>query len=268
MSSPKPSSVRVVRDAHLKWQPLSTMRVSPLAQRDLNPARVDRLIATFDPEEFGTPTVNERDGVVYIIDGQHRIAAAREALGDDQQIQCWTYVGLSEDEEAEKFLKLNDYLAVSAMSKFRVAVTAGRERETDIDRIVRAAGCVVSNDKIEGAIGAVGTLGRVYDRAGGVVLGRTVRIVHAAYGDPGLEAPVIDGIGMLCQRYNGELDDDRAVERLASAAGGVNGLIGRAENLRRQTGNAKAHCVAAAAVETINRGKGGAKLTDWWKATA
>lgn len=41
-------------------------------------------------------------------------------------------------------------------------------------------------------------------------------------------------------------------------------LLGQAENIRRQTGNQKRHCVAAAAVEILNAGKGGRKLPTWW----
>jgi hypothetical protein len=70
----------------------------------------------------------------------------------------------------------------------------------------------------------------------------------------------------LCQRYNGELDDKVAVDRLSKAHGGVNGLLNRCEVLRKQLGQPKAHCVAAAAVEVINRGRGGKKLGDWWKS--
>jgi hypothetical protein len=56
---------------------------------------------------------------------------------------------------------------------------------------------------------------------------------------------------------------------LSSAHGGVKGLLNAAENLRNMTGNPKAHCVAAAAVNIVNRGRGGKKLPDWWKgATA
>jgi hypothetical protein len=262
------SANRAQRDAHLKWQPLSLMRTSDVAQRQLNQSRVDYLIANFDPEDFGTPTVSERDGFGWVMDGQHRIAAAKVSLGEDQMVQCWTYTGLTEEDEAERFLKLNNTLHVSAHSRFRVAVTANRARETDIDRVVRANGLVVSQDKIDGAVGAVGTLGRVYDRGGAKTLGRTLRIVHSAYGDSGLEAPVIDGIGLVCQRYNGSLDDDVAIERLASSAGGVVNLLARAETIRRQTGNAKSHAVAAAAVEVINRGRGGKKLPDWFHTEA
>jgi hypothetical protein len=256
---------RVEREARLRWVPIALMAISPVAQRDLNQSRVDHLVANFDLEQIGTPTVNHRDGAWYVIDGQHRIEALRQIGWGDQQVQCWAYEGLTEQEEAEKFLKLNDYLAVNALAMFRSAVTAGREVECDIDRIVRASGLVVTGDKVPGGIRAVKTLGRIYSRSGPAALRQTLHIVRDAYGDPGLESAVIDGIGLLCARYGGELDVPTAVEKLGKVYGGVNGLLGKAENLRLKTGNAKGHCVAAAAVEVINSGRGGKKLPSWWR---
>lgn len=258
---------RVNREARLKWVPIAKMSVSPLSQRDLNLNRVDHIVATFDLEQIGTPTVNLRDGLFWIIDGQHRIEALKAIGWEDQQVQCWTYEGLTEEDEAEKFLKLNDYLTVNALAKFRVSVQAGRTVECDIDRIVRALGLVVSADKVPGAIGAVGTLRRVYDRAGAAVLRQTLTTVRDAYGDPGLEAAVIDGIGLFIHRYGSEIDLAAAVTRLKSAHGGSHGLLGKAENIRRATGNQKNHCVAAAAVEIINAGRGGKKIPTWWRET-
>lgn len=256
---------KIERTARLRWVPVAKMRVSPLAQRELNSNRVAKIAAAFDPEQIGAPTVNERGGHFYIIDGQHRVEAIKEIGWGDQTLQCWTYSGLTEEEEAERFLLLNDTLTVDAFAKFRVGVQAGRAEECDIDRIVRAQGLRVSQEHRDGAIGAVGTLRRVYSRSDGQVLARTLRIIRDAYGDSGLDAPVIDGIGLVCARYNGELDDATAVARLSSANGGVSGLLGRAEILRKQTGAPRGHCVAAAAVDFINRGKGGKKLPTWWR---
>lgn len=260
------SNGKVEREARLRWVPIEKMRVSPVAQRELKPHRVDHLAASFDLEMLGTPILSERDGLFYIIDGQHRIEALKEIGYGDQQVQCWVYTGLTEQDEADRFDLYNDTLTVSAFDKFRVRVTAGRDDETEIDRIVRANGLVVSKDKVPGAIGAVGTLGRVYRRSNGTTLARTLRIIRDAYGDSGMEAVVIDGMGLLCQRYNGDLKDEEAVAKLAKAHGGVSGLIGKAEVLRRQTGNQKNHCIAAAAVEILNSGRGGKKLPSWWKA--
>jgi hypothetical protein len=55
------------------------------------------------------------------------------------------------------------------------------------------------------------------------------------------------------------------VQKLGDTHGGVNGVLNRAEVLRRQTGNQKAQCVAAAAVEIINAGPH-EKLAPWWRA--
>lgn len=259
----KPTRVQGL--SSLKWIAVAEMRVSPLAQRELNQARVDRLVANFDPEALGMPTVNYRDGHWYLIDGQHRIEAMKAVGWADQQIQCRCYDGLTEEQEAHKFLELNDYLAVTAFHRFKVGVTAGREDTCEINRVVLTNGLVVTQDEIPGAIRAVGTLERVYRRSDSKTLGRTLRIIRDAYGDPGLEAAVIDGIGHLCARYNGELDEPTAITKLAKAHGGVNGLLGKAETIRRNTGTAKALSVAAAAVEIINAGKGGKKLPSWWK---
>lgn len=259
------SSGKVEREARLKWVPIEKMRVSQLAQRELVQARVDRIAADFDLEQIGTPTVNERDGLFYIIDGQHRIEALKEIGWGDQQVQCWAYLGLTEEDEAEKFLKLNDVLQVNAMAKFRVGVQAGREIECDIDRVVRAQGLVVTPDKIEGGVAAVATLRRVYSQAGPHALARALTIARDAYGSAGLEAPIIDGLGLLVGRYNGDLEDAKAIKQLGNVHGGPNGLLNQAEVLRQKTGNAKRHCVAAAAVTIINRGKGGRKLPSWWR---
>lgn len=264
----KPSNNKVERVARLAWVPLARVKVNPLAQREQVQARIDKLVAEFDPEQLGFPTVNLREDHYWVIDGAHRIEALKQWLGEweAQQVQCQTYEGLSEEEEAEVFLKLNDTLTVQAYAKFRIGVQAGREDEVEVDRIVRQCLLRVSQDKGDGAIGAVGTLMRVYRRGGPQTLARTLLIIRDAYGDAGLEASVIDGIGLLCNRFNGELDDVRLVERLSKSHGGVNGLLGKAENLRKSTGNVRAHCVAAAAVEINNGGRGGRKLPSWWKA--
>lgn len=271
MTKPHLTDRRHERQARLTWVPLGLMRVPQMAQRDLKPGRVDHIAANMDLEQLGTITVNKRGTLYYILDGQHRAEAVKAWMGEgweNQQLQCWTYQGLTEEQEAEVFLKLNDTLTVQAFDKFRIGFNAGRPEEVEISAVVMKAGLTISQSKAEGSIGAVGTLRRVYRREGSAVLERALGIIRDAYGSPGLEAPIIDGIGLLCGRYNGELDVAATVQRLSSAAGGVAALMNRAYFAKNQTGAHLNQCVAAAAVELINRGKGGKKLPGWWKGEA
>lgn len=260
-----PNNNRAERAARLKWVPIALMKVSPVAQREFRPHRAEHLAAAFDLEQLGTPVVSERDGWFYLMDGQHRIAALRLIGWEDQQIQCWVYDGLTETEEAERFLTLNDALPVDAYSRFKVAVVARRATESDIDRIVHDCGLVVSNAKEENSVAAVGTLVKAYNRDGAEVLARSLGILRDAYGGAGLIAATIDGISLLCSRYNGALDTEKAVKQLAGKRGGLTALLQQAEVTRRATGQQRGPCVASTAVEFINAGRGGTKLPSWWK---
>jgi hypothetical protein len=270
MTKPYNTDRRVERSARLTWVALGLMRYPTMAQRDkINQGRVSMIAANMDLEQLGTPTVNKRHGQYHVLDGMHRVEAYKLWIGDgweNQQLQCWTYTDLTETEEAEVFLKLNDTLAIPAFDRFRIGLNAGRLEETEIAAVVAKVGLTIAKSQAEGAIGAVGALRRVYRREGDAALARSLELIRDAYGTAGLDAKVIDGIGLLCGRYNGDLDMATAVTRLASVSGGLAGLMNRAAVTRNQTNAPLATCIAAAAVELINRGRGGTKLPAWWKS--
>ncbi len=258
---------RLKRKARLVWVPLERLRTREgVSQREFRPAWANAIAKDFKVEKFGTPIANQSGEWFWILDGAHRIGALKQWMGDwrGQKVECLVYEGLSEKEEADIFLGLNNAKAVNAFEKFIVSRTAGHEEATNIDAIVRLKGLKISKVHGESAIGCVSTLGKVY-RRGADCLSRSLGIAHESYGDAGLEADVIDGLGLLLSRYDGRLDDKKAIRQLSGMRGGVNGLRARAGRLREQTGVQRAQCIAAAAVEIINRGKGGKKLPGWWK---
>lgn len=263
-STPPTKAERV---SHLRWVPIAAMKVSPKAQQEFRQSHAEKFAADFNLEALGFPVVSLRGGHYFIVDGQHRVAALKLIGYGDQQIQCECYEGMTEESEAELFLQRNNRKEPPLYEKFRISITAGRDVECDIDRTVRANNLVISKDKLPGAVSAVGTLRRVYVRSGAEVLGRTLRILRDAYGDAGMEAALIDGVGMMCQRYNGDLPDEAEVSKtLGSMNGGKNGLLNLAEEQRRKTGAAKTFCVAGVAVDVINRSRGrGKKLPSWWQ---
>ena len=252
--------------SEIKLVPLNKLRTSVNTQRVLKPARVELLLSQFDLEQFGLPVVNLRDGAYWIVDGQHRLETLKRWLDkgwENQKIECRAYTGMTEKEEADMFDRLNNQLQVTTFDKFKVRVTAHRQTETAVQRAVEKQGLKISRTKGDGSIQAVATLVRIYERSDTEILGRALRITRDAFGDAGFTSAVLDGIGHLCQRYDGVLNESKSIEQLRAMRGGVGGLTSRAEVLRKQTGNQLSHCVAAAAVDVINRG-GGRKLPSWW----
>jgi hypothetical protein len=260
--------LQVKRNAELQWVHLSKMKINLSGQREFNQNWANQLLAAFDPDKMQTPHVNFRDGYFFIMDGQHTIDALKRWLGkwEDQVVQCWVYQGLSEEDEAEKYLSLNNKKNADTFQKFRISVKAGRKIETEISSLIESIGLKISNNMVPGAIKAVATLKKAYKRDGADALRNGLIIASESYGDSGLTAPVIDGLCLLTHRYNGTLSHRNAIESLQKISGGVNGLMGMANVLRLKTGNSRADCLAAAAVSVINRrNTSKSKLPSWWK---
>lgn len=260
------------RTSDLRWVALGDMHVTERAQRAYRPAHAEKLAATFNLEGMGYPVLSRHNGSYHIIDGQHRVAALR-LLGFDPEdtIQCEVYEDLSEQGEAELFLERNTFRAPTTYDKFRVALTAKRQREVSVDQIVRDQGLHISthgkNSSSDGGVRAVGTLLKIHDRIGPLMLGATLRIIRDAFGSPGFEQSVIEGVSFVVERYEGDFEEAEASEKLGRLHGGVNGLLGAAERLRLSSGNSKTNCIAAVTVDTINRGRRGAsRLASWWES--
>lgn len=264
MSNVTSLSPKATRGAHLEWVPLDKIRVNATAQREFSEPWGLHILQHFDIDKLQYPTVNLRDGVYYAVDGQHSIWAYQMWLGswDDQKIQCMVHKGLTEAQEAELFLSLNNKRAVTSFDRFRVGVAAGRAEECDIDRIVRAAGCVITRNRSQpGAITAVAALRAIYRDQGAEVLGATVRIIRDAYGDAGYEAAILRGLGTVLGRFPA-LDRVRLQIALHDAHAGSKGLLNSAALIRRGIGGTQVDAVGQAVVKIYNRSKG-SKLPAW-----
>lgn len=262
-----PTLSKPARQCHLRWVKADEIGVNPVAQREFRLAHAQSILDKFDIDKFQVPHVNRRaDGSLYVMEGQHSLWAYRQWVGDGQQVQVWLYDGLSEHEEAEFFLSLNDKKAVPALPKFRAAVTAGRVEESDIDRIVRANDCTIGGHSSPNAITAIGALTAIYQQHGAKVLGLTLRIIRDSFTDGGYERPVLLGIAKVVARYGDSLDEKRMVQKLSGIKNGWKGLVQRTSLIKDAKGCTQPEAAAAAVVEFYNAGRGGVKLMTWWAA--
>lgn len=262
---PKPGPPTVnTTGAQLRQVNIKDMVVSEVAQRDLREAWVEGILADWNPEQVGYLDLSLRDGVYWIIDGQHRHAALSRKFPDGALIMARVYTGLTEQGEAELFLKLNDALSVSAMDKFDVSVVAGRAVETGVNRIVQSHNMVVGRNDKPGHLQAVGTLVRIYNDHGPKVLDKTLGVLIPSFGDTNLFAGLLSGMASVLARYP-EIDEERLVSKLSSLRGGMSAVRTRSEVLHKQTSRPKTQCVASVIVDIYNSGKGGKKLPSWFK---
>jgi hypothetical protein len=252
--------------------PIAKMRVPPalVTQREFRKAHGDRIAADLDLDKLGYPVMNHRDGNFWILDGQHRIYAMKENGFETYDLPCEVYENLTDSEMAEIFLGRSASKQIQPFDRFHVSCTAGHKRENDIRRIIEANGLKITRQREEGSISAIASLGKVYDRSGDVVLGQVVRTLKNAYGgDPNaFDSTLIEGVGLVFNRYNGRTNEKEMATHLASAAHGVRGLMRRAESQRERTGNQKSQCVASAVVDIYNKGLGPRskhRLPAWWK---
>lgn len=252
---------------------IGKMRVPPalVTQREFRKAHGDRIAADLDLNKIGLPILNHRDHIFWVLDGQHRIYALKQfGFTEKDVVTCEVYEGLSDSEMAEIFLGRDARRAISPYDKFHVACTAGRVRENDIRRVVEANGLKIGRSKEENTIGAISALGKVYDRSGDVVVGQVCRALKSAFsGDPtAFDANIIDGLGLVFNRYNGKTNEKELASRLAATPYGVRGLLRRAETQRERTGNNKSQCIAATVVDIYNKAMGpraSDRLPSWWK---
>ena len=253
----------------LRFVRLGQMKVSPIAQRELRQHRVDYLYSVFDPDKLGLVRVSHRDGYYWLVDGQHRVSAAKRWLGkgwEDVAIECWVMEGLTEKQEADYFLSLADVLSVNPFQKFKIGLTAGRDTEVEIAELVESVGLKISQQDDWTALSAVSTLVRSYKRDGREALRKALVVAKNGFGEVSLTGPVIDGFGLLCRRYNGVIEESVAIESLSKVGGGYTGFLNMAKGLKAKTGQLLNQCVAATAVIVINRRlPRKKKLPGWFK---
>lgn len=267
--SPSDLAKKVSRPTAIRTIRLGDMSVSPPAQREFRPHKGREILDTFDEGKLGIFTVSFRDGRYWIVDGQHRKWALCEYLGEgweDWEVEVLCHFGLTEDKEAELFLVLNDHLAVSALDKFKVAVTALRPTESDIDRIARSLHLKIAGGTSPYTISAVTALEGVYQAGGPQLLVKTLFTIREAWEGSGFEAAMIAGLGKFVSRYQGRYDEATLVSKLAKLRGGQKTVDQRAHLIRERTAASLRESTAAAVTEIYNQGLRGTKsLGSWFK---
>ncbi len=250
---------------------VSKIRIDPTYQRDTVPRWVNRLVANWDRYSIGMICVSLRDdGFYYVLDGQHRFAAAVELGIDLLPAEIWHRLAIPD--EARIFVARNDTRPVRLIDKFLASVKGGEPDQCEILKIVHAAGWEINRDTRDGNVRAVGVLERIYGASPDDTKERrpdhlrsTLETVRRAWGldQDGVAGFLLDGLGRVFIRYDDQINGDQLVRKLSKYDGGPTALVGRSKTLRGMVRSTVPSCVAELIVETYNRGLRTKKLAAW-----
>lgn len=213
-------------ESRREWVKISELEFPETTQREhISWSWIRSHTQVFDPEKLNLLTVNVRDGHKYVIDGMHRTLLLREVGWDDQTIEANVYHDLTEQQEADLFIGLDDRRKVAKTDLFRVRVTRGDEDAVRLNQIVQGLGLRVGASSSTSArtVTAVKTLEQVYDGAG-IVNRRcpsevrdTLKALKDAFGESPQtwKATHLIGVGrFLIRNRNGDAKDGRIVSEL------------------------------------------------------
>ena len=193
-------------------------------QRPVRDCDVAELVREWDPRLLTPLVVSYRDGRYNLVDGQHRVCAMRRKNGGkDVTALCRVYHGLTYEQEAELYYKLDKakgHLRLSHSTK--ALVESGSNAEVlEIKRLLEEAGFIWALDKPTREpfeIEATRAVISAYLLLGGAAFSRmlvlTARTWHGA--PSSVKASFLSGMALFLKTYETELDDDVFIKRLSS----------------------------------------------------
>jgi hypothetical protein len=235
-------------------------------QRDPIPARVKAIADRLDLDALGLFIVSRRsDGMLYVIDGQHRIEALRHyGWQNDWKVECRVYEGLTPEQEAELYRQLNNTRPLTSWDFYKAGLVSGDEKCLEIDATVKKCGLAVSKNAGDGKVCCVSTLRQIHDRYGKDVLRRAIELAVSSWGHTAgaVEKEILHGLSIVTATYNGEIETPWMVKKLAKSPGGPSGLLGRARGLKDLHTAPLYRIVAQQIVALYNRGRRAGALND------
>ena len=161
---------------------VSELKLAPY-QRGVYASKIRKYAQNFDYDVFGVPLVSQRDGSYWIVDGQNRVEALK--LKGIKTVLCQVLHGLSYEEEAMKFVKLNtDRTVLSANQKFHARVESGEEKAFKIAEIIHKNDLTYgrnSNKRNDNQIGAISCIERIMGSHGEKHLDRVLRTIKKSW---------------------------------------------------------------------------------------
>jgi hypothetical protein len=196
------------------WVHKTALSVDFAYQRDATHSKVLEIAKDWSWMGCGVILVVRRpDGLLYVIDGQHRVSAAMKR-DDISMLPCMIFDVSEVCDEAKGFLNANTLRKpVPAVAKFRAMVVSGDRRAADVQEVLDELGMVIGKNASARVFGSIAWA----VKAAGQDVASFRKTMFAAKdlcGDSGAMAEHLCRGLFALQRRHGALDNAKFVKRM------------------------------------------------------
>lgn len=211
---------RFVPNVHFEQIPIKNLVSNQEYQRNLSQRHIQRTIKNFDVYQINPIKVSRRDGLNYVVNGQHTIEIVAAVSGSrDTPVWCMVYDDMEYRHEADIFANQQKYVrTLTAYEIFRANIEAGNDEQLMIMELVESFKLKIGSRSGDCVICAVGTLEEIYEKHGFHVLWRTLKLCVASWeGDRySLSGNILKGVAKLIVVYGDKFLDDYFIEKLGN----------------------------------------------------
>jgi hypothetical protein len=256
------AEVQITRRLELR-KPCS-IGVDTRVQRELDQARVRELVRNWDDNALDVPKVSQRAGGECIwLDGQHRGAALIQMGRGEVSIECLVYRGLSLQEEAALFRRLNNSKRLSPIDLYRVALTEKDATAWKCQMLLDAVRLEVGQGR-KNSFTAVNTLWRMVERDA-VSAERALTLLTLAWGPvrEAVEGRLLQGVGDWMLRHGESVVIKAFGDKVAKTTGTPGAFLGQAKALSQMLNISVPDAVADKLTNVYNHNRRTGLLPAW-----
>lgn len=196
--------------------PVGEIFVDQAYGRALDESNLRRILREWDERALGVALLSLRnDGRYAVIDGQHRIEAAKK-MGV-LTIPARVYIDLTPEEEAKLYRLFGIHKAQTPLDRFRASIQERVPAALRIRAIILGMGLEISAGSVgDGKVTAMASVTRLYGQYGPEMLELVLRTLYASFGRDyrAYSGTMITGLAAFVVRFEPWCDWTRLVRRL------------------------------------------------------
>lgn len=205
---------------HYELIPIKNLVSNQNYQRFLSQSHIARAVENFNVFQINPVKVSRRDGMNYVINGQHTIEIVAAKSGSrETPVWCMIYEDLTYEGEADIFANQQKFIKpLSPYDVFKANLEAGNDDQIIIKSLVESYGMEIGRTRACGCICAISTLESIYKKYGYEVLARTLLLIIGAWeGDMNsFSGNIMNAVAKLVTVFGDSLSDEVFKEKLGA----------------------------------------------------